>query len=193
MASSFSNAEGSFFLTITAGKNYMANVSLPGYLYYSEKFRMKEIATDFNNPFILKIPMLPIDTGKSVELKNVYFDIDKAELRPESYPELNKLVQFMKDNVDLIIEISGHTDNTGDKKKNVTLSDNRAKAVVDYLVKGGIDAKRLTSVGYGENKPRVPNDTPEHKQMNRRTEYRIIGTKNARIKAKTETKPANKK
>lgn len=198
MVSSYSNASGNFLLTITANKNYMANVSMPGYLFYSEKFRMKEVSTDYNHPFILNIPMLPVDTGKSTILNNVYFDVDKYDLRPESYPELNKLVQFLRNNPDISIEIAGHTDNTGDDKKNLILSDNRAKAVVDYLVKEQIDPKRLRWVGYGETRPRYPNDTDEHKQLNRRTEYRIIGTKNAQIKIAPTTpagtkKPAGKK
>jgi outer membrane protein OmpA-like peptidoglycan-associated protein len=155
----------------------MVNVSRSGYLFHSEKFRLKEQEVNYEKSFILSIPMLPIDTGKSTVLRNVYFDTDRSDLRKESFPELDKLVLFMKQNADLTIEISGHTDNTGDKNKNLTLSKDRAKAVTDYLVQSGIDQKRLLSVGWGELKPIAANDTEYNKQLNRRTEYRIVGTK----------------
>jgi outer membrane protein OmpA-like peptidoglycan-associated protein/tetratricopeptide (TPR) repeat protein len=197
VANSFSNATGNFLITITANKNYMVNVTKSGYLFYSEKFRMKEVKTDYNNPFVLNIPMLPLDTGKSMVLNNLYFDVDKAELRPESKSELEKLTQFLVNNPKISIEVSGHTDNAGDKKKNLLLSENRAKAVMDYLITNGkIDPKRLRSKGYGETRPRFPNDTEQHKQMNRRTEYKIISTKEGWLppepKKTTTRKPGQK-
>ena len=188
IAASFSSATGNFLMTLNAGRNYMANVSKDGYLFYSEKFRMKEVSTDYNKPFLLNIPMLPIDTGKSTVLRNVYFDSDKFDLRNESFPELDKLVKFLTENPDVTIEICGHTDNIGDKSANITLSMNRAKAVRDYLIKSGVNTSRLLAGGYGSTQPIYPNDTEEHRQLNRRTEYRIIGTKNAKMKI---TPPVN--
>jgi outer membrane protein OmpA-like peptidoglycan-associated protein len=72
------------------------------------------------------------------------------------------------------IQISGHTDNTGDKQRNILLSNNRAKAVTEYLISKGIDKDRLSFKGYGDSKPVVPNDSEAHKAMNRRTEFMIL-------------------
>ncbi|MFL5752937.1 MAG: OmpA family protein [Bacteroidia bacterium] len=172
---SFSGRDGNFLVTLTANKNYLLNVSKNGYLYYSDNFNLKDIKADYNNPYKLDIPLQPIDTGYAIELK-VFFDVDKFDLKPESKPELDKLIAFLKANPTVKGELGGHTDNTGDKKKNQLLSQNRAKAVLDYLVtNGAIDKARLSSKGYGDTKPKVPNDTPEHKQMNRRTEFKVSG------------------
>ncbi len=171
---SYSAKDGNFLVTLTANKNYLLNVSKNGYLYYSDNFSLKNVEADYNNPFKLDVPLQPIDTGYVVELKNVFFDVDKFELKPQSKAELDKLVSFLKTNPKLKIEIGGHTDNTGDKKKNQVLSENRAKAVYEYVMTtGGIDKIRLTYKGYGDTKPKVANDTPEHKQMNRRTEFKV--------------------
>lgn len=145
-------------------------------MFYSDNFSLKDVATSFDKPFLLNIPLVPIDTGSVTELKNVFFDVNKWDLKPESKAELDKLVEFLKQNPDIKIEISGHTDNSGDKKFNQTLSTNRAKAVYDYLIQQGkINPNRLTYKGYADTKPKVPNDSPENKAKNRRTEFKIIG------------------
>ncbi len=173
---SYSAKDGNFLVTLTANKNYLLNVSKNGYLYYSDNFSLKDVKADYNTPFKLDVPLQPLDTGYVVELKNVFFDVDKFDLKPQSKAELDKLVAFLKNNPKLKIEIGGHTDNTGDKKKNQLLSQNRAKSVYDYLITtGGIDKTRLSYAGYGDTKPKVPNDSPEHKQMNRRTEFKVKG------------------
>ncbi|MCB0410731.1 MAG: OmpA family protein, partial [Flavobacteriales bacterium] len=175
LTQSFSDATGEFFVTITANKNYMVNVNRPGYLFYSENFLMKNKEADFNKPFVIDIPLEPIDIDGVVELKNIFFDVNKWDLKPESKAELEKLTQFLTSNPKLKIELGGHTDNSGDKKFNATLSTNRAKAVYDYLVTNGkIDAARLSYKGYAETKPKVPNDSPENKAKNRRTEFKVI-------------------
>ncbi|GAB4201668.1 MAG: OmpA family protein [Bacteroidia bacterium] len=176
IAQSFSDQSGNFLLTLTEGKNYMINVQQKGYLFYSDNFSLQNTQTSFEKPFILDIPLMPIDTGAITELKNIFFDVNKWELKPESKAELDKLILFLKQNPSVKIELSGHTDNSGDKKFNQTLSANRAKAVYDYLVKEGqINPQRLTYKGYGDSKPKVPNDSPENKAKNRRTEFKIIG------------------
>lgn len=173
---STSGSNGEFFVTLTANKNYLVNVNKEGYLFYSDNFSLKDKETDFNKPFLLDIPLEPIDTGNVVELKNVFFDVNKWDLKPESKAELDKLASFLAKNATLHIELSGHTDNSGDKKFNLTLSANRAKAVYDYLITNGkIDADRLTYKGYGDKKPKVPNDSPENKAKNRRTEFKVTG------------------
>ncbi|MGZ3902726.1 MAG: OmpA family protein [Bacteroidia bacterium] len=171
----FSNTAGEFLTVLNADKNYLVNVSKNGYLFYSDNFSLKNAKTDFDKPFILEIPLQPIDTGVSIELKNIFFDVDKFDLKPESKAECEKVVNFLKQNPKLRIEISGHTDSDGNKKANQVLSQNRAKAVQDYVIAAGIAATRLTFKGYGDSKPKVANTTVENKAKNRRTEIKIIG------------------
>lgn len=107
-------------------------------------------------------------------LKNVFFDTDKFDLKPESKTELNKLVAMLKKNATLKIEISGHTDNQGNAASNKTLSENRAKAVYQFLIDAGIEAARLSYKGYGSEKPIADNNTLEGRAENRRTEFTIV-------------------
>ena len=111
--------------------------------------------------------------GTVVTLKNVFFDFDRAELKPESYVELDKLADYLRKN-DIRIEIGGHTDDQGTDEYNDRLSENRAKAVYDYLVSKGIPADRLRYKGYGKRLPVAGNDTEEGRAANRRTEFKII-------------------
>ncbi|MCU0360102.1 MAG: OmpA family protein [Bacteroidia bacterium] len=171
---SYSQKNGEFLVTLTANKNYMVNVNKNGYLFYSDNFSLKGETASIDKPFQLDIPLEPLDVGSTVELKNIFFEVNKWELKPESRSELNKLISFLNQNKTVRIELSGHTDNTGDKKLNETLSQNRAKAVYDFLIiEGKVAPERLTYKGYGDTKPKVPNDTPENKAKNRRTEFSI--------------------
>ena len=115
---------------------------------------------------------LPADTA--LVLKNILFKTNKAKLVPSSYADLDKLSNYLKNNVLLKIGVFGHSDNVGSEKTNQKLSAERAKAVADYLIKQHIDWKRITIVGYGSTKPLVQNDTPEHKQQNRRVEFILL-------------------
>jgi outer membrane protein OmpA-like peptidoglycan-associated protein len=175
---SFSDAvTGEFLVCLPVNENYALNVNATGYTFYSENFELKKV-TDASKPFRMDVPLQPIVVDSAhMELKNVFFETGKYDLKPESKAELNKMVIWMKTNSAVKIEISGHTDNVGDKKSNITLSTNRAKSVYDYLVANGVDASRMTYKGYGDTKPKVANDTPEHRQMNRRTEWMITGIK----------------
>ncbi|MHB8258852.1 MAG: OmpA family protein [Bacteroidia bacterium] len=170
-----SNTDGDFLVVLPIEKNFLMNVNQIGYLFYSDNFSLKGIATDFDKPYLLDIELQPIDTGISINLKNIFFDVDKFDLKPESNTELTKLTAFLTQNKGIKIEISGHTDSDGDKKANRTLSTNRAKAVSEYLIKNGIAATRLTYKGYGDTMPKLPNTTPENKAINRRTEIKITG------------------
>jgi outer membrane protein OmpA-like peptidoglycan-associated protein len=117
----------------------------------------------------------PIEAGAQVVLKNIFFDTKKAELKPESIVELNKVVQLMNDNPKLKILISGHTDNVGKPQDNTLLSNDRALAVVKYLLASGQIAKeRLQNKGWGATKPIADNGTEQGKAMNRRTELSVI-------------------
>src|SRR5690606_17687580 len=131
---SYSQNNGELFVTLTANKNYLVNVSNEGFLFYSDNFSLKGKEPDFNKPSVLEIPLQPIGTGSVVELKNIFFDVNKWDLKSESKAGLEKLISFLNKNATVKIEIGGHTDNSGDKKFNTTLSSNRAKAVYDYLI-----------------------------------------------------------
>lgn len=174
-ARAYSQKNGEFLVTLTANKNYLVNVNKDGFLFYSDNFSLKGKETDFTKPFLLDIPLDPIDTGTVVELKNVFFDVNKWDLKPESKAELDKLGDFLIKNPSLKIELGGHTDSDGIRKNNITLSENRAKAVYDYLINTSkINAARLKYKGYADLKPKVKNDTPENKAKNRRTEFKVF-------------------
>ncbi|MFN4082836.1 MAG: OmpA family protein [Bacteroidia bacterium] len=170
---SYSNkVTGEFLATLQGNKNYALNVSAQGYLFYSQNFSLQnQSAID---PLVINVPLEPIRAGAKMVLNNIFFDTDKFNLKDESLVELNKLVQLLNTNTSVKIEIGGHTDNTGDVKKNLTLSQNRAKAVFDYLVKNNISANRLSYKGYADTQPVADNNTPEGKAKNRRTEIKIV-------------------
>jgi OOP family OmpA-OmpF porin len=110
-----------------------------------------------------------------IDLYGILFDVDKTEIKPESTKTLDEVASLLKIDRALKLEISGHTDNTGDKDHNQKLSEGRAQAVVDTLVKKyGIDAARLQAKGYGDTKPLVANDTDANKAKNRRVELRKV-------------------
>lgn len=170
---SYSNYnDGEFFVCLPAGKDYLLNVSRDGYLFHSENFTL----TESKNlaPYKKDIPLTPIVTGVPVVLKNIFFDTDKFDLKEKSTSELEILFTFLNNNPTLKIEISGHTDNRGDKIHNQQLSQNRAKAVYTYLISKGITADRLSYKGYGEDKPIESNDTEDGRALNRRTEFMIV-------------------
>jgi outer membrane protein OmpA-like peptidoglycan-associated protein/tetratricopeptide (TPR) repeat protein len=169
----YSSAEqGDFLATITTGKNYGLNISRDGYLFYSANFSL--IGLENKNPFNIAVLLQPIEVGNKVILKNIFFDTNKFNIKDESKPELKKLIDFLNLNPTVHIEVSGHTDNVGSDQFNQTLSENRAKAVYQYLVTNGIIASRLIFKGYGETQPIASNDTDEDRSRNRRTEFKII-------------------
>src|SRR6185503_2378676 len=164
--------EGTFLATLTTGKNYGLNISKAGYLFYSQNFSL--VGHEPKNPFIISVLLQPIEIGSKVILNNIFFDTNKFDLKPESLAELQKLVDFLTVNPGLKIEISGHTDNVGNDQLNQTLSENRAKAVYQYLVDNKIDPGRLQYKGYGKTQPIAANDTDEGRAKNRRTEFKIV-------------------
>jgi outer membrane protein OmpA-like peptidoglycan-associated protein/tetratricopeptide (TPR) repeat protein len=173
---------GTFTVSLPINEEYALSVSYPGYTFFSQNFNMT--LADNQESFHMDVPMNPIVSGTTTALKNVFFDLDKATLRPESYVELNKLRDQLKANPTMKIEIGGHTDTRGDAARNLQLSDARAKSVKDYLIQQGIEASRLSSKGYGETMPifsdeaiaKMVKETEREKahQENRRTEYKIV-------------------
>lgn len=166
------SATGKYLVSLPSGKNYGIAVSADGYLFHSENFDIPNAAAyqEIEKDIYLK----KVEVGKEIVLRNIFFDFNKATLRPESKYELERLAKLMNENPTLKIEISGHTDNIGSAAYNKTLSEQRAKSVVDYLIGVGIAANRMTYVGYGFDKPIASNDTEEGRQLNRRTEFKII-------------------
>lgn len=163
---------GEFLVTLKANKNYMLNVDQVDYLFYADNFSLKESKN--MEPFIIEVPLKKPDKDIEIKLSNVFFDTDKFDIKDESKLELDKLVTLLKKFPFMKIEIGGHTDNSGDKTKNKTLSQNRAKSVKDYLISKGIESTRLSAIGYGDSKPIVSNDTPEGRAENRRTVFKVI-------------------
>jgi len=163
---------GSFLVCLKPGEDYGLNVSRPGYLFYSQHFALTEIK-EAGNPFILNIKLQKIKSGSTTILNNIFFDTDSYALLEKSKSELERLVDFLKLNPSIKISISGHTDNQGDEKSNRILSENRAKAVVNYLIKEGISSERLSSAGFGATNPIDSNQTEEGRAKNRRTEFKI--------------------
>lgn len=167
------SATGKFLLSLEAGKNYGIAVKADGYLFHSENFDIPAGA-DYN--LVNKtIELKNIKVGSIIALRNIFFDTGKSTLRSESNAELDRLVKLMKDVSNLKIEIGGHTDNQGSAKMNQKLSEDRAKAVMNYLVSKGIQGSRMTYKGYGMDKPVASNANADGRQQNRRTEIKITG------------------
>jgi len=177
IVTSFSNATtGQFLLCLPKGKTYALNVAKDGYLFYSDNFVLDSLKRELGkgSPFLKDIALEPIEVGKRVILKNIFFDTNKFELKPQSEAELQKLVAFLKRNSKLKIEIGGHTDNQGTQELNEKLSLNRSKSVYEYLIAHSIEKERLSYAGYGFSQPIATNDTGDGRAQNRRTEFRIV-------------------
>lgn len=167
--------DGGYKVVLPYGSNYSIGAKLQG--YYSEDVNL-DLSSVGEFAVIKKdILLRPIKADAVIRLNNIFFETAKATLLPTSTNELDRLVAILNENGGMVIEIRGHTDNQGGTALNQTLSENRAKAVVDYLVSKGIDAKRLTSKGFGETAPTATNDTKEGRQINRRVEFKIISVK----------------
>jgi outer membrane protein OmpA-like peptidoglycan-associated protein len=163
--------EGNYLTTLPVGKEYAFNVNRKGYLFYSDNF---SLTANSDSIFNKDIPLQPIEAGAVVVLKNIFFDTKKFILKPESITELDKVVTLLNDNPKLKIQINGHTDTIGMIKDNLLLSNNRAKAVMGYLLQKGIAAARVTAKGFGSTKPIADNKTEFGKAQNRRTELSVV-------------------
>ena len=164
---------GHYLITLPVGKDYAFNVNRKGYLFYSDNYSLKDKAPD--STYLKNIPLQPVEVNAAMVLKNIFFDFSKYALRNESQVELDKLVQFLKDNPTVKIVVEGHTDNVGAAADNLKLSENRARAVMNYLLNNGITAGRVTSKGFGATRPIADNRSEEGRAFNRRTEIKITG------------------
>ena len=173
---------GRYLVALPGGKNYGIAVKAEGYLFHSENFDVKQDAS--YKEVEIKIDLKRMDVGKSIVLRNIFFDLNKFSLRNASEIELNRLITLMNENPTLEIEISGHTDSRGSAAFNKVLSKNRAKSVVDYLMNKGIKKDRLVFSGYGMDKPiktdaeiaKISRKTDKEAahQQNRRTEFKVL-------------------
>jgi outer membrane protein OmpA-like peptidoglycan-associated protein len=170
--------DGYYISSLPSGGKYAVIVEKEGYVFYTQHFDLSALTYPYK-PYILDVALQPIlvetkvDT-KPVVLNNIFFETGSDVLLPESKTEIQLLTDLMTDNTTMRIKIYGHTDNVGSDIDNLDLSTRRAKAVANSIIKNGIDGGRLESEGLGETQPIDSNDTPEGRQKNRRTEFRVL-------------------
>jgi outer membrane protein OmpA-like peptidoglycan-associated protein len=169
---------GFYYIVLEKGRNYNISFEAPGYLFQSQNVDIPKKPEHVEIPKSIKLER--IQKGAKMTLNNIFFDKNKAVLRKQSMVEIDAVYKLMKEKPELVMEISGHTDNQGNDATNKKLSLDRAKAVVTFLTKKGIPAKRLVAKGYGKSQPVAPNNLPDGKpdlkgqQLNRRVEMKII-------------------
>jgi len=167
---------GNYFIVLPLGKFYG---------YFAEKNKYYPSAKNIDlrginkgSSFTVNITMFSeeeiLKSERQVIINNIFFDTGKWGLKSESQPEIKRLVAFLKKNLDINIEISGHSDNIGDQNYNIELSQRRADAVKNELIKYGIEIERINSFGYGESQPINDNSTKEMRAANRRVEFKVL-------------------
>ena len=163
---------GKYQIILPHGRRYSFLAEEKGYFPVSANIDATELAefAELEQDLLLA----PVEVGVVVRLNNIFFEYNESGLLEESYSELKRLVDLMKDNPKLEIEIGGHTDDQGSDEYNLSLSQRRVESVVSYLVEAGIDAKRFKAKGYGESSPVADNSTEEGRAFNRRVEFRIL-------------------
>jgi outer membrane protein OmpA-like peptidoglycan-associated protein len=171
--SGISDAAGKIKQTLPPGDSYNVSVkSITDTTKYAI-IAVPALAEDeyFTEPFWVNIKF---DPPHHYRLDNVHFDFDKATLRADSYDQLKELLEYLQRHEEIKIEIAGHTDNIGTDAHNLKLSQDRANTIRNYLISKGIKATRLTAKGYGASVPVADNSTEEGRQLNRRTEVKIL-------------------
>lgn len=165
--------DGEFMFCLPAGEGeYAIEAVMPGYLIYSGHMDVQ--STTENIAHNSDLLMEPIAIGANINLNNIYFATASAELQKKSFSELFLLVQLLKENPTIKIEIGGHTDNTGTSEDNLNLSQHRAESVLEFLKAKGISGDRILAKGYGETMPIADNSTEDGRSKNRRTTVRIL-------------------
>jgi len=165
---------GIYKLVLPYGINYGITAKANGMLPSSINIDLSKLRGRYLELDEKDLVMAPIAKGSTVTINNLFFELNKATLTPESEPELKRIVSVLNDNKTLVIEVSGHTDNTGSDEFNNKLSLDRADAVKAYLLNAGIDGNRIKTKGYGKTKPKESNDTEEGRAVNRRVEFVIL-------------------
>jgi len=164
--------EGNYSIVLTKGSNYGFVAEADGYYAINENIDLSNLAE--YKEVERNIVMAPLTVGAVIRLNNIFFEFGKADLKSESYPELDRVVTLLSANPTIVLEIAGHTDNVGSDDANMLLSSDRAKAVVNYLISKGVKKNSLSFKGYGETAPIADNEKEEGKQLNRRVEFKIV-------------------
>jgi outer membrane protein OmpA-like peptidoglycan-associated protein len=167
-----SDIDGSYRMELPSKKSYSIDLRATGFL--SDSRRIDVPANWSKEVYNLNVDLIKVKVGKKVVLNNILFETGKSVLTAGSYIELERLLNIMKENSLMKIEISGHTDKTGSEQLNSRLSEARAKAVVDYLIQKGIDRSRMEFKGYGSLQPIADNATAAGRTKNRRVEFKIL-------------------
>ncbi len=173
--SGWTDSHGKIFISLPADANYAIEIVKKNYVLSTAHFRTTGQHSP-RSPLYLKKALRPLHFKESQPeiLQNLFFESGSSAIRPESYFELDELISYLKEHEHLKIQIIGHTDNVGAPNENLILSVQRASAVVNYLIQGGIPPSRLQYDGRGETQPIAPNDTEAGRAMNRRTEFILI-------------------
>ncbi len=159
---------GEFSIVLPDSGNFGLFIQKKNYLFKSISLQKNEFSSK-----TLIINLDPLQEGIQLTIENIFFDVSKFELKPDSFVALEKLIELLKTNLGVKLLISGHTDNIGNEKENQILSEKRANAVMNYLVFKGITKERLQTIGLGSSKPLAPNTSEENRQLNRRIEIKI--------------------
>jgi outer membrane protein OmpA-like peptidoglycan-associated protein/tetratricopeptide (TPR) repeat protein len=172
IATAITTASGEYQVKFLEAKAFGVEVVAKDFLFFVDTVDLSTASTD--EPAVRDFLLDKVEVGTKVVLENIYFETSKATLTAASYPQLNQVIAFLENNETVRLEISGHTDNVGSLKANMKLSEERAKAVVDYMIANGIDKSRLESVGYAFKQPIAPNDTAAGREQNRRVEFKVL-------------------
>lgn len=173
---------GEYNFSVQVGKSYDITFTKFGYSFQTLNIGIPEVEGYQKN--MGEVELQKVEAGKKIVLNNIFFDVNQATLRKESYSELARALKLMNDISSLSIEVAGHTDNVGSSKSNKELSEQRAKAVMDYLIEKGANKDKLTYKGYGSSKPIASNKTDAGRQLNRRTEFKVLNVDKNEIKSK---------
>ncbi len=169
---------GEYEIHLPGGHLYGFRAEADGHISENQNLDLREFTKDGvladKNITLAPIEVAVVDVNTTIKLNNIFFDFDKAVLRAESFPELNRIVAMMKEKSTMQVEIAGHTDPIGTEEYNLGLSKRRANAVSNYLIKQGIEAARINTVFFGESKPIDTTQTREGNRKNRRVEFKII-------------------
>lgn len=162
---------GTYTVVLSESNQYGLYVSAAGYLFKDFSFAFNDIDQFDQN--LLDIKLEPVKVGVTTVLGNIFFDFNEFSLQRKSMSELKEVYNFLKQNPNVKVEISGHTDNIGSAAYNMELSTKRAKSVYDFLIFKRIRPEQITYLGYGQDRPLVPNDNSESQSRNRRIEFKI--------------------
>ncbi|MDX2195292.1 MAG: OmpA family protein [Cytophagales bacterium] len=171
LAANINVATSEYTLEVDLGQLYTINAKAEKYY---PVFEQVDLTKEKGAIKVIKdLVLAPIEVGQAIRMNNIFFDPGKAVLKPASFPELDKLAKFLLDNPGMVVEIAGHTDNTGSAQKNTQLSRWRARACELYVESKGVTKDQVTFNGYGPSKPVASNATKQGKALNRRVEFVI--------------------